>query len=449
MNLPRFVLAEQHFPNRAIRNIPDHIRRELAGSGISSRVPKGARLAIGVGSRGISNIATIVKSVVAFWKEKGAQPFIFPAMGSHGAATAEGQADVLAHYGIHEATVGAPVLSSLDVVSLGKTPEGIEAFCDKNAYEADGIFLVGRIKWHTDFSGMLESGLFKMMAIGLGKFAGARQYHTFAYRLGLEQVIRSAGSKIFDTGKILGGLAIQEGAHHETAGLVAIDFKKGREAVMAQEEALLTEVKSWMAKLPAPEIDILIVDEIGKNISGAGMDTKVINRSIRCEYNPFPDTPKVHRVYVRGLSDLTYHSAVGIGMADVVHGSILPEIDWNPTYVNSLTASTPAAIRTPIHFENDVEVFTKMAPTVGKINVADVTYCRIRNTLELVHVDVSENLVPTLFPNVKVISQPFDAPLDGGNNLKDFDLPHDVSEDNEDFEEAGQSRGSGPEIVRG
>src|SRR5436305_11672328 len=192
----------------------------------------------------------MVKSVVEFWKEQGALPFLFPAMGSHGAATAEGQADVLAHYGIHEATMGAPVVSSLDVVSLGKTPEGIEAFCDKNAYEADGIFLVGRVKWHTDFSGALESGLFKMMAIGLGKFAGARQYHTFAYKLGLEQVVRSVGSKVVATGKVLGGLAVQEGAHHETAGLIPVDFSKGSADVIAREEAILAEVKSWMAKLP-------------------------------------------------------------------------------------------------------------------------------------------------------------------------------------------------------
>src|SRR5436305_3227086 len=296
MNLPRFVHAEQSFPNRAIPNLTDHIRQQLSQSDFVAKVPKGARIAIGVGSRGISNIATIVKAVVDFWKERGARPFLFPAMGSHGAATAEGQADVLAHYGIHEATMGVPVVSSLDVVPLGKTPEGIETFLDKNAYESDGVFLIGRVKWHTDFSGTLESGLFKMMAIGLGKFAGARQYHTFAYRLGLEQVIRSAGSKIFDTGKILGGLAIQEGAHHETAGLVVIDFSKGREAVIAQEEELLREVKSWMATLPAPEIDILILDEIGKNISGAGMDTKVVNRSVQSHYNPFPETPQVHRV---------------------------------------------------------------------------------------------------------------------------------------------------------
>ncbi len=449
MNLPRFVLAEQHFPQRAIPDIPAHIRKELGGADFAARVPKGARIAIGVGSRGISNIATVVRSVVEFWKEQGARPFLFPAMGSHGAATAEGQADVLAHYGIHEATMGVPVISSLDVVSLGKTPEGIEIFIDKNAYEADAIFLVGRIKWHTDFSGALESGLFKMMAIGLGKFAGARQYHTFAYRLGLEQVIRSAGSKIFDTGKILGGLAIQEGAHHETAGLVAVSGSQGREAMMAQEEALLREAKSWMAKLPAPEIDILIIDEIGKNISGAGMDTKVINRSVNCQYNPFPDLPFIHRIYVRGLTNLTYGSAVGLGMADVIHDRLLNGVDWKPTYINSLTASTPAAIRTPIHFPSDLEALTKIAPTVGKTDLSEVTYCRIRNTLELTHFAVSENLIPTLSGNVAVISEPFEAPFDAAGDLKDFRTPSELSPENEEFEEAGQEGSALREIVRG
>ena len=205
MNFPKFVLAEQSFPNRAIPNIREHIRQELAQSDFVARVPKGGRIAIGVGSRGISNIATIVKAVVDFWKEQGAKPFLFPAMGSHGAATAEGQSDVLAHYGIHEATMGAPLLSSLDVVPVGKTPEGLETFMDKNAAEADAIFLVARVKWHTDFAGALESGLFKMMAIGLGKFAGAQRYHTFGYRSGLEQMIRTVGASIFSSGKVFGG----------------------------------------------------------------------------------------------------------------------------------------------------------------------------------------------------------------------------------------------------
>ncbi len=421
MILPRFVLAQQSFPDRTIANIPQHIRAELSNSDFLLRVPKNPRIAIGVGSRGISNISTIVKEVVGFWKEHGAKPFIFPAMGSHGAATAEGQADVLAHYGIHEATMGVPVVSSLDVVPLGVTPDGIETFMDKNAYESDGVFLVSRIKWHTDFSGALESGLFKMMAIGLGKFAGARQYHTFAYRIGLEEMIRSVGVRVFASGKVLGGLAIQEGAHHETAGLVAVSSSQGLQAMMAQEEKLLREVKSWKANLPAPDIDVLIVDEIGKNISGAGMDTKVINRSVNGDYNPYPELPIIRRIYARAISDLSYHSGVGLGMADVVHDRLVNDIDWNPTYINSLTASTPACIRTPIHFPSDHEALSNIARTVGKIDLAAVTYCRIRNTMELVNLAVSENLIPSLASNVSVVSEPFEVSFDANGDLGEFE----------------------------
>src|SRR5947209_1949694 len=175
VRLPRFVRIEQSFPERAIRNIRGPILKELSNCAFAASLSKAARIPVGVGSRGIANISTITKALIEWWKAQGASPFIIPVMGSHGAATAEGQADVLAHYGIHEATMGVPVVSSLDVVGLGATPEGIQVYLDKNGYEADGIFLLPRVKWHTDFSGTLESGLFKMMAIGLGKFAGAQQ----------------------------------------------------------------------------------------------------------------------------------------------------------------------------------------------------------------------------------------------------------------------------------
>jgi hypothetical protein len=422
MNFPRFVHAEQSFPNRAIPNIEDRIRQELSSSDIVKRVPKGARIAIGVGSRGIANIARITKATVNFWKEQGAHPFIIPAMGSHGAATAEGQSDVLAHYGIHEATMGVPVVSSLDVVPLGTTPEGIDTFMDKAAFDSDGVFLLARVKWHTDFAGAIESGLFKMMAIGLGKFAGAQRYHSYAYRMGLEKMIRSVGAQVFASNKILGGLAIKEGAFHETAGLTAVSTSQGLASMVAQEEAILKEVKSWMAKLPAPEIDILIVDELGKNISGAGMDTKVINRGVQGQYNPWPDTPFVHRIYTRAISALSYRSAVGLGMADVIHDRLLENVDWKPTYINSLTASTPACIRTPIHYPSDREALEAIAPTVGKTNPAEITYCRIRNTMELIHLDVSENLLSTVASNVKAISEPFELEFDKSGNLPELTL---------------------------
>jgi Lactate racemase N-terminal domain len=265
MELPRLLLVRQHFPDRGIPDVRPAVLNELMNSPFSQRTKPGARVAIGVGSRGISNIATIVRSVVDFWKSKGAKPFIFPAMGSHGAATAEGQADVLAHYGIIEATMGCPVVSSLEVVPLGRTPEGIEAFMDRNAYESDGVMLVGRVKWHTDFAGNIESGLFKMMAIGLGKFAGAQRYHTYAYKLGLEHVIRSIGRQVLASGKILGGLAILEDAHHNTAQVTAVPV----EQMEQREEELLRLAKSWMGRIPM-DLDVLILDEIGRTSAARG-----------------------------------------------------------------------------------------------------------------------------------------------------------------------------------
>ncbi len=336
-------------------------------------------------------------------------------MGSHGAATAEGQADVLAHYGIHEATMGCPIISSLEVVPLGATAEGIDAFMDRSAYSSDGVMLVGRMKWHTDFAGKIESGLFKMMAIGLGKFAGAQRYHTYAYRLGLEHVIRSVGRQVLKSGKILGGLAILEDANHNTAKLEAVPV----ENMEQRDEELQALVKSWMGRIPVSEVDLLIVDEIGKNISGAGLDTKVINRSILAYYNPWPELPTIHRIFVRDLSELTYNNAVGIGMADVITDRLLSRVDWNATQINSLTASTPTAIRTPIHFPTDRECLEKIWPTVGKFNQADVTIAWIRNTMELSLLGFSENLLPELKrnPNLEILGEPRDIEFEEDGNL--------------------------------
>jgi hypothetical protein len=394
MRFPRLLVTRQKFPDRRIFDVPAEVEKQLVASGFAARVAPGARIAIGVGSRGIHNVAAIVRSVVRYWQDQGMRPFIFPAMGSHGAASAEGQSKVLAHYDITEASMGCPLVSHLDVVSLGKTADGIEAFMDKSAYESDGVMLVGRVKWHTDFDGKIESGLFKMMAIGLGKFAGAKRYHTYAYNLGLEHVIRSVGRQVLLSGKILGGLAILEDANHNTAKLDAVPV----EEMEQREESNLALVKSWMARVPS-DLDILILDEIGKNISGAGMDTKVVNRGVNGEYNPWPGVPRFQRLFIRDLSELTYNSAVGLGMADVVTDRLVNRIDWEPTLVNSLTANTPAAIRTPIHFPTDRECLERFAPTVGKLDLDEVTYGWIRNSMELGRLALSENLRPVVERN--------------------------------------------------
>jgi hypothetical protein len=415
MEFPRMYLVKQSFPDRRVTDIPATVRRELSQAEFARGLKPGSRVAIGVGSRGIANIAAIVRAAVDYWKSAGMQPFIFPAMGSHGAATAEGQADVLAHYGIHEATMGCPVLSSLEVVSLGKTAEGIEAFMDRNAYGSDGVMLVGRVKWHTDFAGGIESGLFKMMAIGLGKFAGAQTYHTHAYKLGLEFVIRSVGRQVLASGKVLGGLAILEDANHNTGQLTAVPV----DGMERKEEELLALVKTWMGHVPAKHLDILILDQIGKNISGAGMDTKVANRSVNGAYNPWPNTPHFDRIFVRDLTDVSYGNGVGLGMADVVHDRLLQKIDWTPTRINSLTASTPAAIRTPVHFATDRECIERILPTVGKFRGEEIEIGWIRNTMELGRAVMSENLVEEIRANpaLEILEGPFEMPFDAGGQL--------------------------------
>jgi hypothetical protein len=413
MDFPRILLVKQHFPDRRLNDVRAAVADELAQSPFAGRLKPGARVAIGVGSRGIRNIATIVRAVVDFWKWKGARPFLFPAMGSHGAATAEGQADVLAGYGIVEGNMGCPVASSLDVVSLGRTPEGIEAFMDRNAYESDGVMLVGRVKWHTDFAGTIESGLFKMMAIGLGKFAGAQRYHTYAFKLGLEKVIRSVGRQVLASGKILGGLAILEDANHNTAQVTAVPV----EVMEQREEELLHLVKSWMGRIPS-DLDVLIVDEMGKEISGAGMDTKVINRGEGL-YNPWPGAPRIERIFVRDLSELSHGNALGVGMADVVSDRLLRKVDWQATYVNALTACGPADVRAPIHFPTDRECLERVAPTVGKHDTREVTYGWIRNSLELGVMALSENLRPTIEKNpmLEILSAPQPMEFDSEGNL--------------------------------
>jgi hypothetical protein len=425
MQFPRLLPVRQHFPDHRIPDVRHAVQLELRESAFGSRLKPGAQIALGVGSRGIANIATIVRAAVDYWKAQGARPFIFPAMGSHGAATAEGQADVLAHYAIHEATMDCPVRSSLEVVSLGKTADGIEAFMDHNAYQSDGVMMIGRVKWHTDFAGGIESGLFKMMAIGLGKFAGAQRYHTYAYKMGLEQMIRSVGRQVLKSGKILGGVAILEDANHNTGQVTAVPV----EQMERKEEELLTLVKSWKGRVPLP-LDILILDEIGKNVSGAGMDTKVVNRSVYGDYNPWADEPRIERVFVRDLSPHSYGNAVGLGMADVVHNRLLEKVDWNATWINSLTASTPAAIRTPIHFPTDRECLSRIAPTVGRLDLAEVTYGWIKNSLELGNLKLSENLRDEIRNNsmLEIIGPAEELEFDEAGNLAGLSVEADKAE---------------------
>ena len=403
MRLQPLARIRQRFPDRGLADVAAAVRDELERSGWVGGIPAGSRIAIGVGSRGIANIAVIVRTLVAFLKERGVEPFIIPVMGSHGAGTAQGQADVLAHYGVTEEGVGAPVISSLDVVPLGETPEGIAVSMDRQAYESDGVILCSRVKWHTGFVGKLESGVHKMMAIGLGKWEGAKRYHAWGLRLGLEQVIRSVGRVMLDSGRMLGGLAILEDAHHHTAEVHALPA-----AGMAErEEELLTRVNSWKARIPFDDIDLLIVDEIGKNISGAGMDAKVINRGILGR-NVMPDLPKIMRIFARDLTPESGGNAIGIGLCDVIADRLFDKVDFEPTWINALTASNPLGSMCPPHFATDRQCLERILPTCGKLDIAECSIVQIRNTMELGEILVSENLLPEIVgrDDVDVVEMP-------------------------------------------
>ena len=425
MEFPRLLRVRQHFPDRRLVDIPDAVRRELESVRLAEKVPPGGSVAIGVGSRGIANIAVIVRAAVNYFRDAGRRPFLFPAMGSHGAATAEGQAAVLAHYGITAESMGCPVRSQLEVVPTGRSREGIDTYVDKLAYESGGILLIGRVKWHTDFVGKLESGLFKMMAIGLGKFAGARRYHTHAYKIGIEPMILSVGRQILSTGKVLGGLAILEDANHNTAKVEAVPVERMEE----REAELLALAKSWKGNIPVPAADILILDEIGKNFSGAGMDTKVVNRSGLAEYNPWPDTPRVERIFLRDLSPLSYGNGIGIGMADVVTDRLLAKIDWQATAVNCLAASILPPLRIPLHFPSDRQCLETIAPTVGKLDLRDVTYCWIQNSMRLDWALLSENLQPEIDadPALEIVSDPIPVEFDEAGNLAESVLDYELA----------------------
>ena len=417
--LPRLVRAKQSFAHRALADPVAAVRRELAAKQIGSELPPGARVAIGAGSRGIARLPDVVRATVAHFQSIGARPFIIPAMGSHGGGTAEGQRKLLAQLGITEGEVGCPVVSSIETVGLGKTAEGIETFLDRCAFESDGIFLVNRVKWHTTFEAPIESGVVKMSAIGLGKVEGATRYHMTAIRMGLGDVVRSVGRHVLASGKVIGGLGLVEDAHHGLAKIAA----ERADGIEALDMELLSLARSWMARLPFREIDVLIVDEVGKQFSGTGMDSKIVNRHPYGATNPWPWAPRVTRIYLRDLSSRSYGNAVGIGMADAISERLYEKIDWAATLVNARAASNLTAVRTPVRARNDREALSLLLSTVGRSSACEATVVWIRNTLELEQIIVSENLLTAGTPGgaadgtVEAVGDPFVPLFDGAGDL--------------------------------
>ena len=382
MPLPRMVRLRQTFARPRVADIPRAVTDALAGAALP--VKRGDTVAVGAGSRGVANIDVIVRATVQYLRDLGARPFVFPAMGSHGGGTADGQLDVLAHYGITEATMGCPVRATMEVVQVGEA-FGLPVWCDRFASEADWIGVVNRVKPHTDFKGSIESGLFKMMTIGLGKYQGAIQYHRTNIHHGYEAVITSVGREMLKKARIGFGLGIVENGYDETARIEAFNAANLEEG----ERRLLKDARDWMARLPFSPIDVLIVEEIGKNISGAGMDTNVIGRPSN-PHEPFPADPKILWIVALDLTDESYGNATGIGNADFTTRRLVDRIDMKPTLINCITACAPNGAKIPATYETDREAIETALSCIGLTPPENARVIRIRNTLMLGELEVSE-----------------------------------------------------------
>jgi len=385
MDFPDMIRLRQVFDRTVVADVPGAVRAELKKLSLEQRIKPGQRIALTGGSRGIANIALILKTVADYIKSLGARPFIFPAMGSHGGATAEGQTALLAHYDITETVTGAPILASMDAVEIARTQDGVPVFIDKNACEADGIIVINRIKPHTKFKAPIESGLMKMMAIGMGKQKGADYYHKAAIQYTFEKIIVDAGREVLKKAPVLGGLGIVENGYDQTALIAALLPDELEE----REKELLILAKKMMPRLPFNEIDLLIIDEMGKEISGTGIDPNVTGRN-RDILGVFPHPVNVKRLFVRDLTPFSDGNANGIGFADLTTKRLVDKIDRAATYMNCITAISIEKAAIPMHFESDRECIEVALGSVGLIPPGRSRIVRIKNTLQIDEVEVSE-----------------------------------------------------------
>lgn len=416
-DLPAMIPVKQSFPSPLINQdqIADIIAEQFKTKNITAYVRPGMKIAIGIGSRGIANLKEIVRHTISELKNLGAEPFIVPAMGSHGAGKAEGQEKILARYGITENQVGAPVKASMETVFLGHALGDIEVYFDRTAYEeADGIIVVSRIKPHTDFKGPIESGILKMLGIGLGKHKGASYLHRGGMA-NFDEVVPAVGQLIIDKTPFLFGVGIVENAFHET-GHIDIVLK---DELPQREEELLQNAKSLMPKLLFDEIDVLIVDEIGKNISGSGMDSNIIGRS-SCNKTLTFDAPRIHKIVVLDLTEETNGNASGIGLADYTNQRTVEKINFSATYANAITAIEINGAKLPVILPNDKAAIVTALRTAGRRNLQDVKIVRIKNTLELNQILVSENMIDYVksHPSLEAIGEAVGWSFDRQRNLK-------------------------------
>ncbi len=421
MHIPALTLVKQIAKQPEVKDVAGETLLQWKNSGLQQKIKPGAHVAIGVGSRGIANLAVIVKATLEYFKGIGAKPFIVSAMGSHGGANSKGQRELLGEYGISEENLGVTVKTDMDSVVIGKNSWNEPVYWDKNALAADAVVTISRIKPHTDFRGKFESGIAKMLVIGLGKREGASQHHRWGFK-GLRDMLPETAKVILEKTNFIGGLAVLENAHEQTAKLEFVSTQN----LMAVEPKLLDEARQLLGKLPFHDIDLLVVGEIGKNYSGAGIDPNVVGRLLIEGQNDF-ETPKIIRMCALDLSPESHGNGTGVGIADLTTDKLLASIDPVPFRMNNLTACFLWRSKLPIAFPNDKECIQTGLETCWQPDLNAIRMVVVPNTLELAELYVSAPLLEEVRKNkdLAISGESFDLQFDDKGNLNQKALfPH-------------------------
>jgi hypothetical protein len=389
-HFPKMFEMAQSYPPSPKLDFPSILADQLSQTGLRDKITPGMSIALGVGSRGITNLKEIVKATLGVLIEAGARPFIVPAMGSHGGATPAGQLEMLAEYGITPQSMGVAIEASMEVRKIGTALDGRDVVFSVPALDADGIVVLNRVKPHTDFRGNLGSGIQKMLVIGFGKQVGAENAHGAAAHLGYEVVLRGFAKNILGALPVLCGIALVEDQHHQTAEIAVLP----KENIVREEDRLFQKATSLLARLPFDEIDLLIVDRMGKDISGSGMDTNVIGRDVAGYISSIrsdnPVTPRVARIFVRDLTPASNGNGVGIGMADFTTARLVKTLNLQYTYMNALTSLGLQPAKIPIYFDNDREAIQAALASLAEPDAEKLRVVRIADTLNVERLQVSE-----------------------------------------------------------
>lgn len=420
INGHKLIQIKQKFSPYAIKDIPERIKSVVSDMNLDKLIKPGDSIAITAGSRGISNINLITKHVIDELIKLQGKPFIVPAMGSHGGATTKGQIDVLAGYGITENKMEVPIKATMEVVKIGEGNNGIPVYIDKHVFEADHVVVINRIKPHTRFAGQIESGLIKMLLVGLGKDLGAREYHRAIIKYTFDQIVESALPIVLSKLSVLFGLAIVENAYGEIADIRAL---MGKEFI-EEEPKLKKEAFKLMAKLPFRNIDLLIIDNMGKDISGTGMDTNIIGRKDQSSSKVPGANAGISRIFVRDLTPNSHGNACGIGLADFTTRNLVNKINFPETYINCITAIRPEGAKIPMTFECDKDALNAALSTCGLENAEDIRIVWIKSTLDLEKIIVSEGFLDDLkgSNDIEQISSAREITFDSIGNLPLFDM---------------------------